>query len=649
MAGAAALGGVLAAAGEYILAAATTAAAFWRVPRQFYQLLWSSEALWTAALAAAVFGVGAAAYYVVASRRGPVRLAKPALLAALVGGWGAAALFAFTKATAPWFPERPAVADLLLSAAAIAAWATVTASSYIVARRLGRRLKVGRPWAVWVLRALAVILLGPVIGADLLALRPAGPREAARPDIYLIIMDAYRADRLGCYGGKRLAPTLDAFAAQATVFRNAYTSSSWTKPAVASLFTSTYPSAHGVVAYSVGLPATTVTLAATLRAHGYATVGISANHNVSRGSGMAAGFDLFDDTATGSIRRAAGPALAAERMLKPLLPRAPFARAFVAPTAGGVAVNKRLRLWQKFFGRRPRFFYIHYMEPHTPNRPRREYINALRPFLNKVKPARAREVAMGRFFFKKIAEAPAFRPDYNDAEVALAKALYDADVRRMDVVISDLLENVIPARAGDAAPVIVFAADHGEEFLEHGRWLHGAGLHREVARIPLLMKVPGCPPATIAAPVNVLDIAPTLASLAGVPAPAAWEGLDLAPYMAAAVEPPARPLLLEGVHVSVPATPKGRGDRIELNGVVADGYFYLKDEGLAREFLYDQRRDPGEEHNLAGARAAASTLAACRAGVAELKGRARAGAVPPVGVPITPARRKTLRAFGYIN
>ena len=88
------------------------------------------------------------------------------------------------------------------------------ASSYVVARRIGRRLKGGGPVAVWILRALAVILLGPAIGANLLALWPARGRAPARPDIYVIIMDAYRADRLGWYGGKRLAPTRGAVAAR---------------------------------------------------------------------------------------------------------------------------------------------------------------------------------------------------------------------------------------------------------------------------------------------------------------------------------------------------------------------------------------------------------------------------------------------------
>lgn len=61
----------------------------------------------------------------------------------------------------------------------------------------------------------------------------------------------------------------------------------------------------------------------------------------------------------------------------------------------------------------------------------------------------------------------------------------------MDVVIEGLLEDIIGASERGPKAIVVITADHGEEFLEHGRWLHGAGLHYEVARVPLMIKAPG--------------------------------------------------------------------------------------------------------------------------------------------------------------
>ena len=74
-------------------------------------------------------------------------------------------------------------------------------------------------------------------------------RQAAtnKPDIVVILIDTLRPDHLDLYGYEReTAPFLTELAAQSTVFRHAWSTSSWTAPATASLFTSTYPTRHGV-------------------------------------------------------------------------------------------------------------------------------------------------------------------------------------------------------------------------------------------------------------------------------------------------------------------------------------------------------------------------------------------------------------------
>ena len=70
------------------------------------------------------------------------------------------------------------------------------------------------------------------------------------PNVLILLLDTLRADRLGAYGNKRgLTPFLDELAARGAVFRNTASTSSWTIPAVISLFTSRYPSQHGVTNY----------------------------------------------------------------------------------------------------------------------------------------------------------------------------------------------------------------------------------------------------------------------------------------------------------------------------------------------------------------------------------------------------------------
>ncbi|HUU57071.1 MAG TPA: sulfatase-like hydrolase/transferase, partial [bacterium] len=369
-------------------------------------------------------------------------------------------------------------------------------------------------------------------------------------------------------------------------------------------------------------------------------------------TGMGEGFDVLDDAGSASILEAAGPLTSSARLFNDARLMPAFLAPLGRPTRDGLALNRRLAFWMRLCGRPARFLFIHYMEPHNPNFPRPEYMTELQPFLDKVEPKRARRIAFGKYFFKEIVEDPAFVPNYDDDEIALAKALYDADIRRMDVVIGDLLSNVVPASGDDPAPLIIITADHGEEFLEHDRWLHGSGLHAEVAEVPLLVKCPGCSPAVVAGPVNLTDLGPTVISLVGGPVPGAWEGRDLGPHILSGEAVPPRPLLLDAIQ----AFPSGgfglAGGRIELNGVAADGYYYLKDENAGKEYLYDLGLDPRQRNNLLSGvdfPGRGALLANRRETLRLMKRRAAERAYAPAYTKMTPAMEKSLRVLGYVN
>lgn len=87
-------------------------------------------------------------------------------------------------------------------------------------------------------------------------LAPDPPCNALRQDtpatnanVVLIINDTMRRDRVGLHGGSARTPALDAFAKQNLYFTNAFTNAPWTKPAVATLLTSLYPSQHGLTSH----------------------------------------------------------------------------------------------------------------------------------------------------------------------------------------------------------------------------------------------------------------------------------------------------------------------------------------------------------------------------------------------------------------
>jgi arylsulfatase A-like enzyme len=114
-------------------------------------------------------------------------------------------------------------------------------------------------------------------------------------------------------------------------------------------------------------------------------------------------------------------------------------------------------------------------------------------------------------------------------EGASAEVRYDAAIRTVDREVARL---VFHARARLHRPIIVaLAADHGEEFGEHGGVYHGSALYEEQVRVPLVIHGPGVRAAVVESPVGLVDLAPTLLALAGVARPASMRGRDLRPRM----------------------------------------------------------------------------------------------------------------------
>ncbi len=652
--GAACLGGVLAAAGEYILGVIWGRVAFWGSPRLFFQIMVGAEALWAALVSGVVFAAGVTLYYFATIRRGRAGLASPPLLVAVITLTGVPFFRFLATADFVRFYYKPNAMIIAVFFLGLTVWFCAAGTIYVLVDKARRRLAAGNRFTVNFLRVLTLGLLVPFIAAEVWAVaRPRGI-PSRRPDIYLVVMDAFRADRLSYYGASRYrTPTLEMYGVDAVVFKEAYTVSSWTKPAVASMFTATYPGTHGIDAGYRPLPDEAVTLADVLHEGGYRTISVSANPNVTRPAGMDQGFDIMDDTNEGPVFNGAGPAVSCLRPFLAFVGARPWLGPLFISSNDGININARLKFWAHFTRGRPAFFYIHYMEPHIPNLPRPEYSFEYQPYLDNIGPERLARLASGPFYWHEVLKDPTFVPDYNENEVALARALYDADIRRMDVVIEDLLENIIDRPGRDAEAIVVITADHGEEFLEHRRWLHGAGLHHEVARVPLIIKAPGCKPRVVEGPVNLIDIPPTLVSFAGLRTPEGWEGLDLQPYIMSDSELPRRELLLEGVHkILLPSDEGGTDPGIELDALVAGDYYYLRDRNANVEYLYDRRHDRWQKKNLAAGayrEEMAGVLEGSRDDMARFKNRVATKAFGQYEITLPPRLKKQLKAFGYVR
>ena len=300
----------------------------------------------------------------------------------------------------------------------------------------------------------------------------------------LYVVDTVRADRLGVYGyEKPTSPRLDAFATGALVFENAYAQSSWTRPAVASLFTGLLPPAHRTVGRRSVLPGDATTLAEILAANGYEGMGLVRNPNVGRAFGFAQGFARFRSEDR-------------ER---------------------DQTMLDRIRLWldERQGGEAPFFLYLHAIDPHGPYDPAPEFEQM---FDAGGAPARYRTV---RYLLQL--NRGEVEPDAGAAE-ALSR-LYDAEVAQNDRAFGQLLDE-LDGRGLAENTVVIYVSDHGEEFEEHGRWEHGVSLYEEVLRIPLVMRLPGVAPRRVEVPAQHVDLLPTLLGYLGIEAPGS-DGRDL--------------------------------------------------------------------------------------------------------------------------
>lgn len=177
----------------------------------------------------------------------------------------------------------------------------------------------------------------------------------------------------------------------------------------------------------------------------------------------------------------------------------------------------------------------------------------------------------------------AHEPYRGQGDSAIAR--YDSALSTVDREVARLIDHA--RRALHRPLVVALAADHGEEFGEHGGVYHGSALYEEQVRVPLVISLPDgvVVPSVIDAPVGLLDLAPTLLALAGVPRPSSMRGRDLRPWMAgrsSAIEPVFSAVNTRTMVVRWPRK------------LVADLRWGVRE-------LYDLRDDPSERRNIASA------------------------------------------------
>ncbi len=462
----------------------------------------------------------------------------------------------------------------------------------------------------------------------------APPRDA--PNLLVICVDTLRADALGCYGAAPGAtPAIDELARRGALFENALASASWTFPSVASILTSVLPVRHGCVDFDRAIAADLATLPGALADAGYECDGLVGNPLLEPPHGFARGFHFYD--AYGHdlegellLTRVFSKSLRVTKLLsykgrRPILAwqaSFPFVTTRLTAYTLDEDLNERVFEHLDFSGDRPRFLYVQYVSPHTP------YLEHPLRFLKTPLPLDA-------------------------AHLDELRERYRGEVGYTDAMLAELLARLEGTGFLERAYVVI-TSDHGEEFLEHGGFEHGYGLHREVVRVPLVVAGPGIAPGTrISEPVQLLDVAPTLLDLAGVMAPKTFQGRSLRPLLESRQGEASRTPAYAEISSRF-LTPDEHDDerprRALLQTAVDTGRWKVVRRrsaagALLREEIYDLERDPLELAPLASRAEAPGSLGPLLQGLETYEATPRAGAATELSA----EQIERMQGLGYVD
>ena len=463
-------------------------------------------------------------------------------------------------------------------------------------------------WLVVLLLAIAGTTVGGRVWAEYRQLASLPPAKPGSQNVVLIVWDTVRASNTSLHGYHRdTTPNLKQLASQGVAFDLAFSTSSWTLPAHASLFTGRWPHELGVD-WKAPMRADAPTLAEQLSSHGYDTAGFVGNLDYcSRETGLARGFAHYEDfpvEAFDTFTRyiALGRRLEASLWTSlidefvekhtgrwyNLIPRS---REHIKSAA---SINGAFMGWLRKRSRqdRPFFAFLNYNDAHSPYEvpPTSKPGFGLRP-----KSSSQRQTLHG---FTSIDKHSLSRED-----VRMANDVYDDSILYLDQQLGNLIEELKRAGALEDTLIIV-TSDHGEHLGDHQLFFHGCSLYRQLVQVPLvIMGTKGLPSGTrVTEPVSLADIPATIFDLLGLEADPPFYGRSAAndwrPQNQEGMRVVRPPLLMETTKPEL-LTNEGREPAAKgpLKSVVAAGMHYIQVADGTEE-LYNLKTDVEEKTNL---------------------------------------------------
>ena len=356
------------------------------------------------------------------------------------------------------------------------------------------------------------------------------PAPGGNLNLLVITIDTLRADHLGIYEDANQplvkTPNIDRLAENGVWFRNAYSHVPLTLPSHCSLFSGTLPIFHGVRDNGYRLPSSTETLAEILKKSGYLTAAFVGAFPLDSRFGLDKGFDVYDDL------------YGSKNPIRDLT--------FVERPAEDV--NRNALAWLAGHKDQTFFMWVHYFDPHAPYTP----------------------------------PSP-FKEDYRGRE-------YDGEIAYTDAAIGSLMEKLAQWKLMDRT-LIVLTADHGEALGEHQETTHGIFIYDSTLSVPLIFFHPRLAPVqkTVSDPIGLVDIAPTILDLMGLPKGGKMQGTSFKDLLLGGRSRPQPPGYIESVAAMM--------DRnwAPLQGIRTAEWKYI--EAPIPE-LYDLKNDPQETNNI---------------------------------------------------
>lgn len=344
--------------------------------------------------------------------------------------------------------------------------------------------------------------------------------EAQAPNLLVVSVDTLRADHLGAYGNLTVqTPHVDALAQEGVLFEQAYAPIAVTGPSHAAMLTGAGPWRTGMLLNGVALPTEWPTIASLLHERGYATGAFVSAYVLDGALGFSRGFQIYDSS-FGALR---GLELTALGRVFAMLGRRHDPHEVLERSADAT-VEQALN-WLNDRDGRPFFAWVHFFDPHGPYQPPSPWDEAYYTG----DPKAAAHTSMDA-----VTDIAPYLKDSlaGIRDVDWVKAQYAGEVSFVDAQLGRLLAHLESQGRMDNT-VILFVGDHGESLGEDGVWFnHGGDLERSALKVPMVLRWPERVPAgvRIESPVGLVDVAPTVLGLLGVPVAAA-DGLDLMPLL----------------------------------------------------------------------------------------------------------------------